>query len=90
MPDILIRCPIFNLPVPTGYTTEMIILDSLYFELTKRCPACKTIHRWKRADAWVDEQPKPKRKKLDASRSQGGESLDFRSRRTLRTKRPSL
>jgi hypothetical protein len=69
MPDILIRCLIFNLPVRTGYTTEMIILDSLYFELTMRCPACKTIHRWKRADAWVDEQPKPNEKNSEVSRS---------------------
>jgi hypothetical protein len=53
MPDILIKCPIFNSPVPTGLTTEMIILDTLEFELPMHCPACRKTHKWKRADAWV-------------------------------------
>jgi hypothetical protein len=47
MADIMIKCPIFAKPVPTGITTEMIVLDSLTFELTTHCPAC-------RRDAWVD------------------------------------
>jgi hypothetical protein len=53
MPDIMITCPIFKKPIPTGLNSEQIILDSLEFELTVRCPVCRKIHKWKRADAWV-------------------------------------
>jgi hypothetical protein len=55
MPDIMITCPIFKKPVPTGVTSEQIILDSLEFDLTMRCPACRKIHKWTRTDAWVQE-----------------------------------
>jgi len=34
----------------------MIILDTLDFALTMHCPACRKIHRWTRADAWVDDE----------------------------------
>ena len=39
MTDIMIRCPMFGMAVPTGITTKMIILDTLDFALTMNCPA---------------------------------------------------
>ena len=54
--DILINCTVFGMMVPTGIATEMIILDTLDFELAMYCPACRQVHRWKRADAWVDQR----------------------------------
>jgi hypothetical protein len=39
MANIMIRCPIFGMAVPTGITTEMIILDTLNFPLSMHCPA---------------------------------------------------
>lgn len=54
MSDILIQCPIFEKPVPTGITSDMIVLASLTFELMMHCPACRKTHKWKRRDAWVD------------------------------------
>jgi hypothetical protein len=44
--------------VPTGITTEMIILDTLTFELSTQCPACRKTHKWKRRDAWIDGERK--------------------------------
>jgi hypothetical protein len=60
MPDIMIRCPLFGNIVPTGVTTDIIILATLDFELTTHCPACRRYHKWKRSDAWVDGE-KPRR-----------------------------
>jgi len=60
MADIWISCPLFGKAVPTGITTDVIILDTLDFELTMHCPACRKIHRWTRRDAWVyDEGRRP-------------------------------
>jgi hypothetical protein len=60
MPSIVIRCPITQAPVPTGLTTEAILLDSLDDDLTLplRCPACRKLHHWKKRDAWVDGSPR--------------------------------
>jgi hypothetical protein len=54
MAEIVIKCTVFGVIVPTGITTEMIIFDTLDFELAMYCPACRQIHKWTRADAWVD------------------------------------
>jgi hypothetical protein len=51
--DIMIKCPLFGIPVPTGVTRDIIVLDTLEFSLTMHCPACRKIHRWTRRDAWV-------------------------------------
>jgi len=40
----MIKCPMFGIAVPTGITTEMIILDALDFPLTMHCPACRQFH----------------------------------------------
>ena len=55
MAHIMISCPIYEKAIPTGLTTDEIILDTLDFTLTVQCPACRKIHKWTRADAWVDE-----------------------------------
>jgi hypothetical protein len=54
MAEILIECRVFGVTVPTGITTEMIVLDTLDFDLSMYCPACRQIHKWTRTDAWVD------------------------------------
>jgi hypothetical protein len=60
MPDIMINCPVYGTAVPTGVTTDIIILKTLTFELTMHCPACRKYHKWKRSDAWVaGEEPPP-------------------------------
>ena|SRR5271156_6050470 len=33
---------------------EAATLDTLYFQLTMYCPACRKIHKWTRKNAWVD------------------------------------
>jgi hypothetical protein len=58
MPRILIGCPTFDKPVPTGLTTDMIKLDTLEITLSVRCPACNRIHKWKQKDAWIEGQDK--------------------------------
>jgi hypothetical protein len=55
MAAILIKCPLFVKAVPTGVTTDMIVLDTLEFPLTMQCPACRKTHHWTRRDAWVDD-----------------------------------
>jgi hypothetical protein len=37
MAHIMIKCPMFAMAVPTGVTTEAIILDALDFPLTMQC-----------------------------------------------------
>jgi hypothetical protein len=56
MADIMIKCPEFGMAVPTGITTEMIILNTLEFPLTMRCPACRQFHSWSRSDAWITKE----------------------------------
>jgi hypothetical protein len=59
MSDILIRCPQTGRPVPTGLTTDVIILESLPpVALPLRCPACGQLHRWKPENAWAADIPK--------------------------------
>jgi hypothetical protein len=56
MADIMIRCPMFGMAVPTGITTEVIVLNTLDFPLKMQCPACRQIHSWSRSDAWISEE----------------------------------
>jgi hypothetical protein len=56
MPDIMIRCPILGKAVPTGLSTETIMVDSLDdLPIPMRSPACLKIHKWQRKDAWIDQ-----------------------------------
>jgi hypothetical protein len=54
----MIRCPILGRAIPTGLTTETIVLDSLAVNLKMplRGPACLKVHKWGRKDAWVDKR----------------------------------
>jgi hypothetical protein len=56
MARIMIRCPNLKWPVPTGLTTDMVKLDSMFHDLTLtvRCPVCDCDHEWKLEDAWVE------------------------------------
>src|SRR6266481_6518798 len=59
MSDIVIRCPIFHTPVPTGLRTDTIKFASLpNISFRLRCPACKKLHRWRPKDAWVRKDDK--------------------------------
>ena len=63
MPDILIRCPLTGLAVPTGLDTETVIFESLSLltRLPLDCPKCGKIHRWVPKDAWVQQAVEPTR-----------------------------
>jgi hypothetical protein len=60
MPRIIILCPRLKVAVPTGFTTEMVKLDSIVeqMKVTLQCPACGSIHKWTRKDAWTEKQTK--------------------------------
>ena len=54
MPDIMIRCPTNAVTVSTGLSTTTIRFDSLPdCAIPLDCPACRTVHRWRPRDAWV-------------------------------------
>jgi hypothetical protein len=57
MANIMISCPVFGKAVPTGVTTDMIVLDTFDFPLTMHCPARRKPHKWTRKDAWVEQGP---------------------------------
>jgi hypothetical protein len=63
MPRIMIRCWQTKKAVPTGLTTEMVVLDSLsnpmkssMLTLNVRCHLCGSKHKWKYKDAWVEDE----------------------------------
>ncbi len=57
MPKIMIRCLTLGEAVPTGLTTEKIKFESLSgIMVPLRCPACLKVHRWEKADAWVEKE----------------------------------
>ena len=54
MNDIVIRCPQTKRPVPTGLTTDMVVLETLpNVRVPLRCRACRQIHGWTPDDAWA-------------------------------------
>ena len=59
MPRIMILCPRLKWAVPTGLTTDMVKLDSMFDEMkvTFKCPACGANHCWMRKDAWIERSP---------------------------------
>jgi hypothetical protein len=62
MPVIMINCPTLGKAVPTGLSTETIVLDSLLdITIPLQCPACLKLHKWRRKDAWVDGRDRPHR-----------------------------
>jgi len=57
--DIVITCPQTKRPVPTGLTTDIVILETLPdVRVPLVCRACGQTHRWKSNDAWVADIPK--------------------------------
>src|SRR5262249_38111800 len=56
---IVIRCPQRGRPVPTGLTTDMVVLETLPNVCVPLvCRACGQIHRWTPNDAWAADIPK--------------------------------
>jgi hypothetical protein len=63
MPRIMIRCRQTKKAIPTGLTTELVILDSLsipvdslILTLKVRCRICGSKHKWNYKDAWVEDE----------------------------------
>jgi hypothetical protein len=57
MLNIMIRCPILGIPVPTGLTTEKIKFESLTgITIPLTCPACSKVHQWQPKQAWVENE----------------------------------
>jgi len=57
--DIVIRCPQTKRPVPTGLTTDMVVLETLpNVRVPLRCRVCGQIHRWTPNDVWAAAIPK--------------------------------
>jgi hypothetical protein len=42
--------------VATGVTSKMVILETLPFEVSTRCPACDKTHKWSRKEAWIESE----------------------------------
>jgi hypothetical protein len=61
MANIVIRCPASRQVIPTGLTTDMIVLDAMDITLALQCPVCGNTHTWKQKDAWIDERGKASR-----------------------------
>src|SRR5262249_10857488 len=56
---IVIPCPQTKRPVPTGLTTDMLVLETLpNVRVPLACRACGQIHRWTPNDAWAADIPK--------------------------------
>ena len=60
MPDIVIRCTLTDLEVPTGLTTEDIHFETLPMDIAMSvsCPFCQRTHPWTPKDAWVKGKKK--------------------------------
>ena len=60
MPDIVIRCILTGLEVPTGLTTEDINFETLPMDIAMvvSCPFCHRTHPWTPKDAWVKGKKK--------------------------------
>ena len=58
MPRIIIRCPATLKPIPTGLTTDALILSSMPPDLkfSLKCPVCRRLHEWKKCEAWVENE----------------------------------
>jgi hypothetical protein len=60
MPQIMIRCRRTKKAIPTGLTTELLVLESLSIPIDSliltskaRCCICGSKHKWNHKDAWV-------------------------------------
>jgi hypothetical protein len=57
MARVLMKCPETGVTVSTCQRMKSIEFDALERELGFRCPSCDKIHKWSRADAWLEESP---------------------------------
>ena len=52
---VLIKCPTLGVDVSTSqHMREAEFEAALFPNAAFRCPACGEIHRWEKAQAWVD------------------------------------
>jgi hypothetical protein len=57
MARVLMKCPETGQTVFTCQRMKPPEFDSLERELGFRCPSCDKIHKWSKADAWLEEAP---------------------------------
>lgn len=59
MARVMIMCPTFNRPVPTGMgvANEQAFNNSSYQGNAFQCSACFKTHTWNGRDAWVETAP---------------------------------
>jgi hypothetical protein len=56
MGRIMIKCPVKNVPVPTGMAMGKQAFDSsMFVNNTSSCPACGGMHTWSKEQAWLEE-----------------------------------
>jgi hypothetical protein len=55
MARIMTKCPTTGETVFTCQRMKPAEFDALERELGFRCPVCEQIHRWLKADAWLEE-----------------------------------
>ena len=59
MPRIMITCPVTKKPVYTGMTMDKERFEAPHNFLANnviRCPHCGDVHRWDKADAYVESE----------------------------------
>jgi hypothetical protein len=58
MPDLMIRCPKTQEPMPTGILMNRQSLENskLANNVSGPCPHCGELHTWNLEDAWLDEE----------------------------------
>ena len=71
MASIITRCPATLRLISTGLRTEMVNFDSLPdVAVPVCCPECGEKHRWRPADAWVEDVNADETKRLCESSRQ--------------------
>ena len=66
MARVLMKCPETGVTVFTCQRMKSVEFDALERELGFRCPSCDKIHKWSRADAWLEESRAPAAVEADA------------------------
>lgn len=54
MARIVTRCPNSGRAVSTGHWLSPPQFAALTVQHAFRCPACGSVHRWTRAEAWIE------------------------------------
>lgn len=54
MAMVMIKCPVKNIPVPTGMGMDKQTFDSMQMSgNTFKCPACGQMHTWSKGQAFL-------------------------------------